>query len=291
MFGGDWLPAGTTWTLQRSGSPGGPFEVVHSGLPGDTRTTRDDDVPLGQGDTREFYYRLKWDAPDGTSGLAGYTPEWHRDSDDDFVFGQSWGPEGKPPHLAPAVVRTIRGRIKMLLKHRNAELVYVYREKWDAPADTNKMHQATGAMRPTFARDMQGTRVGGWYSPMQTLVTEGVSAQSQNPQIILGEMIHWPPPKQRDILRTLDGRVYEVGSVRPNKMHGFPTSYTVQLTQMDDMHAVLDLPLPDEWRELSAFPRRQFSRSMSRETLAESRDDGVASSVSHRPPSSFEDDR
>lgn len=292
------FPSEWTWGIERSGSPGGPFEVLVSGLPSSSPKWRDRGLLSGRERLRRVYYRLRFDF--GTEQrYYGYRPEWDRVLENE-EHGVTWGPDGTRTAHAPGVVREIRQRFLQLSTHYTRRVAALYRAAWlQGPcpvcvdADTGTSYdtdRCTSCFGSGFA--------GGYYSPLRAEFTrvgsptakavngpQGVSALEED---VRATMPHWPIPEEGDILRLQDGTLYLVADTINGIGWGYTMIHQVTLTQLPRTHAINKLPMPEEIYFASEGPRRQHGRVTTPEAYANSLSRGSMARANPEVPEDFD---
>lgn len=276
------LPEDAQWIVERAGAPAGPFEMILGELDVGTRAFRDDHIPLNQNQNSRVYYRLRLVSDSGGLDMVyGFTAPWLVEN---VVFGMTWGPMGKRDWEVPAAVKEIRKRHYTLMTMRQAELFVVFREAWDREVDHNQVSNA-GSTYKFLSQPTGSDRVQRWYRPFLMYATE-LKAAALGP--VGAQMLYWPHPQPGDVLRSLvDGAIFKIDFVNPIEMHRFPVHYECSVSQVSDLNAVSQIPLPPEYKELSPTPRRQFARASNLESYRESLTDGAMSHASIRRPSTY----
>ena len=297
------LPEEFTWAVERSGSPGGPFERIAEDLSVDTRFFRDDRVPQGRERTQNLYYRLLLEAEGQPAIVYGYDPEWNRISGDRQAYGVTWMGDGTRTEFGPPLIREIRQRIDSLMNYAG-KYAYLYREAWTQPSCAQCTNALTGTqMANGFScRTCLGTGfVGGYYHPMECVFVPvdqaaNLIAAPVGRIDLEGEhrvvMPYWPPVQPRDRIRCLDGQMYSVGTVQYPDLYGVPGLQFAVLSNIERSDMLNKIPLPDGARRRSKGPRRQRARSMNIKSYAQSLSEGAMGRASYFvAPDYQEDDR
>lgn len=303
------LPEDYTWAVERSGSPGGPFDRIIEGLPAASRFFRDDNAPRGRENTQRLFYRLLLEAVYLVDGeevveriVYGFDPEWNRVTPDREAYGLTWGGDGTRTEFAPPMVREIRQRVQMLMNHAGGATSYLYREAWTNPpcgmcVDPLTGTHTTGAS--DYCRSCLGTGFrDGYYQPMETVFipVSQMNAISNIPfgssDLKGGQRViapYWPPIYPRDKLRSIDGTLWGIGNTHQPDMYGSAGLQIIDISQLERDDPLNKIPLPDGFRTKSRGPRRQYARSMNLTSYAKSLAEGSMSRSSFFPLEDYQE--
>ena len=282
-------PESWEWEVERSGSPGGPFQVVSPRLPSSEKLWRDDDIPQGRENTRRPYYRLVFYL-DGEPRTYGYRPEWDTIAPGGEHHGFTWEEGGVRSAYCPPVVRESRRRFSILSRNYSRTMTALYREAWlEGPCDqcvdplTGERQGGTDGSR---CKTCYGTGYyGGYYTPLRFEVMRndsGMLRPQEIPQGVhdleeQGQLVcpFWPIPEPRDIIRHHDGSLYVVEGVASQDAWGYPIVHIMSVSQIPRTHVINDLPVPTALFDASSGPRRQHGRAMNLDTYRESLSGGA----------------
>lgn len=291
-------PSEWAWSIERSGSCGGPFETIASGLPSSEPTWRDRGLLPGRERLRRVFYRIGFDTG-SQKFVFGYRPEWDRVLEGE-EHGITWGPEGARTAHAPGVVREARQRFLQQSAHYTRRVAAMYRPAWlrgpcpvCVDSDTGTTY-SSDRCTACFGSGFEG----GYYSPVRVEFTrvgsptakavaapQGVSGLEEE---VRASMPHWPIPEEGDIFRLQDGMLYMVDSSVPGIGWGYPIIHAVTLTQIPRTHAINKLPMPAEIYFASEGPRRQHGRVTNLEAYAESLSTGSMARANQKAPEEFD---
>lgn len=260
--------------VERSGFPSGPFREVYAGDASGEFVWRDDEVPLNH-NTRYIYYRIRL-VHGGGEEVYGWDQQWDRyaSMNNPDAYGITWGAPGVSTPNAPAVVREIRQRFNVMLQGHAGTRCLVYRPAWDAGACDVCTDPRTGSARRTsgdFCQGCLGTGFqGGYYTP---ILSDRVPNTSELARMLtpVGHsdiqergrslMRYWPRVEPNDVLRDLDGKLWQVTSCYDGDMYGTAAMSMVDLTELSLTHPVNSLKLPDGFLQVSNAPRRALARA------------------------------
>ena len=295
------LTGNWTWEIERSGASNGPWRTIASRLPKAQRQFRDDTVVAGREETQHVFYRLIVVPDQDARRVFGYRPEWDRTAEGEELHGLTWEELGVRTAYAPGVIREIRQRVQMLVDHYAGTPILVYREAWlegTCPACTNQLTGTrTAGPGGDYCRACLGTGFqGGYYTPMRSRYIEagGLVAPRKvahgthdlvDEQTVV--MPFWPLVEPRDLLRTADGRMYLAGPVNLTSKFGFPVLQQVLLSQKARTDPLSKIPMPADFAQTAAGPKRQYGRAMNLDSFAQSLAEGSMGRASFGIPDIF----
>lgn len=292
-----WIPEGSTWLLERSGSPFGPWYPVGNECSIEVRTCLDTDVPLARSESRFLFYRLglKLNTDPVQVRYYGRDPQWTGG----VPGGVTWGMGGTPSHLVPGDVRSARADMEYAYRCHVGTPALLYRPNWLSPIRPGNTNPNTGTISSYGKARGQNVRTRPWDHPVRTYVqTRDGAIQLQRiagrvhdlPAQLSGESLHWPPLQQNDVLRLLNGRVFEVGGVAVNALLGHTISFALSLVPLPLTHAVSALPMPEGFREVALTPRRNTAHVTNVEAYTQAKQVGPMTRASILPQQSTTQD-
>lgn len=274
----------STWEIERSGSPGGPFSTLAAGLSANVRTFRDDDIPAGRDTARNLYYRVILQRQDRRV-VFGYNPAYDSVAVGDTVWGKTWGARGEHTIRVPGEVRRIRHLINMLMRKRSGEGAFLYRPAWaeGACSACSSVHTGTdfhGPSGQTCPACFGSGFTTGYYAPMRTLVGRSADLVTlQNIQISRTDrqdgtrvmLPHWPYPMVDDVLRYANGKLFLISAVEEGELYGHVAVTMATLSEMDRNHPLGSLPWPAKLDSTRPGPDVQYGRAMNLEDFQKGR--------------------
>lgn len=305
----EWTPRGVEpsegaqWYVQRSSSPYGPWERESPALAAATRAFRSDYAPRNLSNTRMIFYRVVL-VEGETARAFGLLADWESDQEESFdtVAGVSWGSWSVPPSRAPGTVRSIRRRFTLYVKRRAGTPCLLYRPSWLSERNPAVVGNATGIHLQGFGRKdltLGQDRVQAYDTPVRIWVSKGVGVPGVygDPttvhSLLQGVSIEapfWPPLQPHDVLRMLDGQLFEIAVLNPITHLEHVLQYAGSMNELPRTHPVNHLPMPPGFLEVGRAPRKASGRVMHMEAYQKTLDRGQQSWVSVKPPGEVPDD-
>lgn len=294
------VDVGWSWSVERCASPAGPFLPVAIGLAENLSTGRfrDDGASVqGYENTRRLYYRIVRVPHTGQAEVYGLNPDWDKLESSDTSWGVTWGFIGQRTEYAPGVVREARSRIRRSFESYDGERALIYRPSWDRGSCSVCVDPRTGerVTGPSGCSSCFGTGYeGGFYTPMwSVLVPKNVIApRVDSPagghdlkEVQVYRTLAHPLLEPDDLVRTLDGKIYEIAQVDYEEMYGAVLCQVAHLTQHPRAHALSRIPFPIDSRKTARFSRSSLGGVITNLTdLERSVADGARDRATARSP-------